>query len=64
MKIQIQKQRRKGGGKVESYLPPIPILESSVQPVDADDQRGTDNEVETQPQIISEAAEEDLEEVE
>ena len=35
-----------------------------MQPVDANDQRGTNNEVETQPQIISEAAEEDPEEVE
>ena len=35
-----------------------------MQPVDADDQTGTDNKVETQPQIISEAAEEDPEEVE
>ena len=56
--------KEKGGDKVESFFPPILIPESDAQPADAGDQRGADTGAETQPHIISEAAEEDPEEIE
>ena len=64
MKFQIWQHRRRGGDKVESFFPPISIPELDVQSADAGDQRGTNTGVETQPHIISEAAEEDPEEIE